>query len=140
MKSSTLNYEALNYSKPIKPQLANLLGPGGRLTTGRICDYPLTHENNIRLFEAIDEENKLKEKANQAKKRAKAQSPLPGDKEILDQYAKIEEEGFLIRLEGAHNRTEAGNQTKGDEKLLQSRKARKLTNFPESTTNPPVKL
>jgi hypothetical protein len=131
-KIPTLNYEALDYGKPVSPQVANLLGPGGRLTTGRICDLPLSHENNIKLFEALDSEKDLKLKGSAAKKRKKIGAPLPGDDMLLLEFEEYLKREFAVKLEGATRRKMKGKQTKGDEKLLASTKEQKAKTNPRA--------
>ena len=93
-----MNYDALDYGisygKPIRAQLANLLGPGGRLTTGKICDFPLTHEKNMALFEALDADAEQERKKNTgtiaAKTRRKQKQSLPGGDALLKEGEEAE--------------------------------------------------
>jgi hypothetical protein len=73
-----LNWEALDYSMPVTPQIREQLGKGRRMTTGVICDRPMTCPEVIRLFAALEKEKqgKLQEKLDKAaaaleKKKAK---------------------------------------------------------------------
>jgi hypothetical protein len=45
-----LNWEVLDYGLPITPQIREQLGKGRRMTTGVICDRPMTHPEVIKLF------------------------------------------------------------------------------------------
>jgi hypothetical protein len=38
VKTWTPDYDAIDCDKPVKPHVAHQLGPGGRITTGKICD------------------------------------------------------------------------------------------------------
>ena len=63
-----LNWEALDYSMPVTPQIREQLGKGRRMTTGVICDRPMTCPEVIRLFAALKKakQGKLQEKLDKA--------------------------------------------------------------------------
>ena len=108
VKTRALNYDAIDYDKPVKPQVAHQLGPGGRMTTGKICYFPLTHENNIKLFEALDAEKKLKLDGAAARKRVKAGTAKEGDEDLAQQLSELEGGEFVAKLKAAREREAAG--------------------------------
>ena len=50
VKKNTLNYEVLDYTKPVHPQMMEQIGRGNRLTSGKFCGQPATAEGNVRFF------------------------------------------------------------------------------------------
>ena len=124
VKTKTLNYDAIDYHKPVKPQVAHQLGPGGRMTTGKICDFPLTHENNIKLFEALDAEKQLKVDGAAARKRIKAGAVKEGDEDLAQKLTELESGEFVAKLKTAREREEAGTMTKGDVNFLKTKKVK----------------
>ena len=137
VKTRTLNYDAIDYDKPVKPQVACQLGPGGRMTTGKICDFPLTHENNIKLFEALDAEKKLKLDGAAARKRIKAGTAKEGDEDLAQQLSELEGGEFVAKLKAAREREAACTVTKGDANFLKTRKAQAATAGENDAAIPP---
>jgi hypothetical protein len=125
-RKKTLNYDVIDYDKPVKAQVAYQLGPGGRMTTGKICDFPLTHENNIKLFEALDAEKELNMLGKAATKRVKAGKSVAGDLELAAKLEELKCGELVVKVKAAREREAAGTLTKGDEKLLKTRAAKKL--------------
>ncbi len=125
VKKQTLNYEAIQYGVAVTKSLQELLGKGVRLTTGKICNKPLTHEDNVKQFEALDEERALKAKGKAAKARMRAKKSEPGDEDIILKLDELEKQEFEIEYRMAKKREMEGVDTKQDIKLLRSKKGRK---------------
>jgi hypothetical protein len=125
VKKNTLNYENIKYGKAVTKSVQALLGKGVRLTVGKICDKPLTHEDNIKLFEGIDAERKLKSEAKAAKVRLKKKEALPDDEDLIKRAEDLEMEEMKIELQMATERVQKGEGTKKDAAFLKSRKLKK---------------
>ena len=136
VKKNTLNYDALDYSKPVHPQFQQQIGRGNRLTTGKICCIPLTHSDNIKLFEALDKEKITLSEGKAATARKKKGKPSPGDDKLIEVYQNYLREEAKVKLEHARSRQEKGEVSKADEKLLRSRLAKSIEK--EMTPRPPV--
>ena len=68
---------------PVHPQIMEQIGKGNRLTSGKICGKPITDEENVKLFEALEKEKATAANGSAALARRKANKPLPGDDELL---------------------------------------------------------
>jgi len=128
VKKNTLNYEALDYDKPIHPQFQEQIGRGNRLAVGKICGRPLTHDDNLKLFAALDIEKATPENGKAAAARLKSANmkPLPGDDIILEAYEKHKLEEAKVKLVHARAREAKGEATKADSALIKSRLAKKI--------------
>jgi len=136
VKKNTLNYEALDYNKPIHPQFQEQIGKGNRLTVGKICGVPLTHEDNLKLFDALDREKLIESDGRAAEKRIKSGNPKPGDDEKAKAWEELKLESAKVKIPGAMQRQADGAATKADLKLLKSRLARRA--MEEAGAAPPL--
>ena len=59
----TLNFDKLDFSKPIHAQVREQLGKGVRLTSGFYSGKPYTHEGAIRMDAALEKEKEEKKEA-----------------------------------------------------------------------------
>jgi hypothetical protein len=121
VKKNTINYEVLEWGKPIHPQMMNQIGKGNRLTSGKVCGVPMTDENNLKLFEALDEEKITITKGKAAVARAKKKKALPGDDLLIAAHEKLKLETMKVKLGYAQARQLAGTSTPSDETLFKSR-------------------
>jgi hypothetical protein len=87
VKKNTLNYDALDHSKPMHPQLMEQIGKGNRLTTGKICGIPLTDKQNLLLFEALNREKAIVARGKAAQERKKTKKARLGDDELIQNWA-----------------------------------------------------
>jgi len=93
------------------------------MTTGKICDFPLTHENNIKLFEALDAEKKLKLDGAAARKRIKAGTAKEGDGDLAQKLSELEGGGFVANLKATREREAACTMRKGDANFFENKKS-----------------
>jgi hypothetical protein len=124
-KFASLNYDKIKYGTACHKSVQALLGKGVRLTVGKICDKPLTHEDNIKLFEGIDADVKLKREGKAAKDRMKKRIAQDGDAEIVRKMEELLHEELKIEVELATGRVQKGASTKADTTFLKSRKVKK---------------
>jgi len=126
VKKNTINYEAIKYGKAVTKSIQQQLGKGVRLTVGKYCDKPITHEDNIRMFEELDKEKKLKEQAAAAIKRRKDKDdPVEGDEKLIEDYEALVREEFLIEYSSVKEKAVKGEVlTKTESKFMQSRKVK----------------
>ena len=83
VKKNTLNYDVLDYNKPIHPQMMNQIGKGNRLTTGKVCGVPMTGESNVTFFEALEREKLIAVAGKAALQRQKDKKPIDGDDGLI---------------------------------------------------------
>jgi hypothetical protein len=104
VKKNTPNYEKIKYGVAATKSVQALLGKGVRLTVGKICDKPLTHEDNIQLFEALGAEKDVKAKGKAARVRLSKKQPLPGDEGIIAAFDTLTHEEMKLEIELAQER------------------------------------
>ena len=126
VKKNTLNYDVLDWSKPVHPQMMEQIGKGQRLTTGKICGKPMTEEENVKLFEGLEKEKAVAACGSAALARQKAKKPMPGDDGLLKAWEDQKIEEAKVKLKFARAREAKGESTAADEKLFNSRIVKKL--------------
>ena len=131
VKKNTLNYEVLEWDKPIHPQMMHQIGRGNRLTTGKVAGQPMTDEANVKMFEALDKEKDIIAKGRAANARKK--KPLPGDDLLLKAWEDYKSEEMQVKLKYAEQRIKDGKGTDADEKFM---KTRLVTKFLKAKAGP----
>ena len=126
VKKNTLNYDVLEWDKPIHPQMMQQIGRGNRLTTGKICGVPMTDEANVRLFEGLEKEKNVASKGQAAAARLKAKKALPGDLDLIRNWEHQKMEEAKVKLVHARERQTNGVATKADLTLLKSKLVKKI--------------
>ena len=126
VKKNTLNYDVLQWDKPLHPQMMEQIGRGNRLTTGKICGRPMTDEMNVRLFEELEKEKRVATEGKAATARKKAKAPLPGDDALILRWEEQKVEEARVKLEHAQERQRKGIATAADLKLFKSRVVKKI--------------
>ena len=139
VKKNTLNYDVLQWDKPLHPQMMHQIGRGNRLTTGKICGRPMTDEMNVRLFEELEKEKTIATEGKAATARKKAKAPLDGDDALVQRWEKQKVEETRLKLEHAQEREKKGLATAADLKLFKTRLAQKILqqNADAATAAPP---
>jgi hypothetical protein len=126
VKKNTLNYDVLQWDKPLHPQMMHQIGRGNRLTTGKIYGRPMTDEMNVRLFEGLEKEKTIATEGKAATARKKAKAPLDGDDALIQRWEKQKVEETRLKLEHAQEREKKGLATAADLKLFKTRLAQKI--------------
>jgi hypothetical protein len=141
VKKNTLNYDVLDWSKPVHPQMMEQIGKGNRLTSGKICGKPMTDEENVKLFEGLEKEKAVAANGSAALARQKAKKPIPGDDDLLKAWEDQKMEEAKVKLKFARAREVRGEATAADEKLFNSRivKKNELGAAPPPTPAPKTK-
>ena len=126
VKKNTLNYDVLDWSKPVHPQMMEQIGKGARLTSGKICGKPMTDEENVKLFEGLEKEKTVAADGSAALARQKAKKPTPGDDDLLLAWEDQKLEEAKVELKFARAREAKGESTTADEKLSNSKIIKKI--------------
>jgi hypothetical protein len=108
VKKNTLNYDVLQWDRPIHPQMMHQIGRGNRLTTGKIYGRPMTDEMNVRLFEGLEKEKAVVTNGQAATARRKSKAPLTGDDVLIQLWEKQKEGEVKLKLEHAQERQRNG--------------------------------
>ena len=132
-KTKTIDYEKIDYSKPVRPQLREILGKGKRLTTGTVCGKLMTDPENVKLFSTIDLEKKEEQKFNDAKNRlakgaGNEESRAAGQK-FVDEYKaakKALDKEYEDALVDALNKQSAGQAGDAEIRMIKSALKSKL--------------
>ena len=91
VKKNTLNYDVLDWSKPVHLQMMEQIGKGARLASGKIYGRPMTDEENVKLFEGLEKEKAVAACGSAALARQKAKKPMPGDDGLLESVGRPED-------------------------------------------------
>jgi hypothetical protein len=123
-----LNWEAIDYSIPVTAQIREQLGKGRRMTTGVICDRPMTSPEVIRLFARLEQEKlekvAAKVAAAQRVKKAAAQR-VKKEEAAAQRVKKAAEKEELKGQKKAAKEAKAAEKKKDKDKKKKKKKKRK---------------